>query len=81
MKTKERFNFLICRYVDDYLSLGEKDEFFKLICTGDYDNIIGDHFVNSITQFEMDQNQSLRPDCYNDIKKMILDSDKKYSFI
>jgi len=81
MNTIERFNYLIDQYVEDYLSFKEKDELFQMISTGDYDNIIGAHFENSIAKIDVDQKNALSPDCYSKIKKMILDLDKKIFYI
>ncbi len=76
MNTTERFNFLIGRYVEDRLSIEEKDEFFRLISSGDYDDIFGAHFDKSLTQTDTPKMEVLPGAAFTDLKKMISDLKK-----
>jgi len=48
MMTTERFNYLFDKYLEDRLSFEEKNEFFKEVPSGEFDDILGSHFDRMI---------------------------------
>jgi len=46
MKNKERFDYLLAGYLNDTASFKEKTEFFELVATGDFDEMLENQFEN-----------------------------------
>ncbi len=73
---KERFSYLLMLYVDNNISAKEKDEFFELLSSGDFDDLLEKKFDKTMYEDDAHPGTDLPLDTSRDIMNQILTSQK-----
>ncbi len=81
MKSARRFTYLLSGYVEGSLSALEKEEFYSLLATGDYDDILKADFDTRIYQEDFDSGTDLPPQVNKRIIHTILKSQQKQGLL
>lgn len=81
MKDTKKFSYLLAKYLNDTMSFKEKADFFELIASGDYDNIVETQFDSDI--YELNANLTKNLNIFsdkNDNSSIVVSKNKKYNY-
>ncbi|MCY7290881.1 MAG: FecR family protein, partial [Ferruginibacter sp.] len=79
MKDTKKFNYLLAMYLNGTMSFKEKADFFELIASGDYDNIVETQFESEIYEL----NGNLTKNVYSgktENSSLVVSKSKKYNY-
>lgn len=71
------FSYLLSRYSNDSISLKEQDEFFVMVSTDDYDDILTVAIENDFTRIKLNNSKSLSANANKEIVQNVLNSSKE----
>ena len=76
MPTQERFNYLLDLYISGSLSAEQHDEFFELISTHHYDDLLGRHMLQDLKEGKPAQSADLPPHIAQEIIRNIYQAER-----
>ena len=76
MPDRERFNYLLDLYISGSLSAEQHDEFFELISTHHYDDLLGRHMLQDLKEGKPAQSADLPPHIAQEIIRNIYQAER-----
>lgn len=76
MHNNERFNFLLHKYLSDNIDIFEREEFFQLLDSGDFDHLINKELEHDLTLGTAGNNADLPPHIAQEIIRNIYNAEK-----
>jgi hypothetical protein len=76
MNKNDRFNFLLDKYLADNITINEREEFFQLFVSGNYDTILSEQLNKDLKLGFADDNADLPPHIAQEIIKNIYNAEK-----